>query len=118
VIDDAVTPGADDPPDPDEPPDEDDDDEPQAATTSATPSSTAADASDRLTDKCMSPPRWIDFTAEQSVVGASPDAGPFGAESPRRDEGIPPLAPIARELSPERGCDASARRHEFCRSHL
>ena len=46
MIDDPVTPGADDPPDPDEPPDEDDD-EPHATTTSAMPSSKAADASDR-----------------------------------------------------------------------
>jgi hypothetical protein len=34
VIDDAVTPGADDPPDPDEPPDPDPDDEPHATANS------------------------------------------------------------------------------------
>jgi hypothetical protein len=107
VIDVAVTPGADDPPDADEPLDEPDD-EPHATATSATPSSAAADTSDRLTDKCMSPPRWIDFTAEQSVVGMELGATRTGAESPRRDEGIPPLAPIALEVSSEWASNASA----------
>jgi hypothetical protein len=117
VIDVAVTPGAVDPPDADEPLDEDDD-EPHATARSATPSSKAADTSDRLTDGCISPPRWIDFTAEQSVVGGSPAAGPIDAESPRRDEGIPPLAPIARQVSPEWRSGTSARRHEFLASGL